>query len=43
MPHPERNVRHFHHPDWKRLPKREWGDGFELFQNAVSRAGQLVS
>jgi phosphoribosylformylglycinamidine synthase subunit PurQ / glutaminase len=51
MPHPERNVRHFHHPNWTRLPKREGlpaealakaGDGFELFQNAVRRAGQLV-
>ncbi|MCA8917817.1 MAG: phosphoribosylformylglycinamidine synthase I [Planctomycetes bacterium] len=43
MPHPERNIRPFHHPDWKRMPKREHGDGFELFQNAVRRAGQLVS
>ncbi len=42
MPHPERNIRHFHHPEWKRIPKRQWGDGFELFQNAVRRAGQLV-
>jgi len=42
MPHPERNVRHFHHPEWTRLPRREHGDGFELFQNAVRRAGQLV-
>lgn len=42
MPHPERNLRPFHHPEWKRLPKRKWGDGFELFENAVKRAGQLV-
>jgi phosphoribosylformylglycinamidine synthase len=51
MPHPERNVRHFHHPNWTRMPKREGlpaealakaGDGFEIFQNAVRRAGQLV-
>jgi phosphoribosylformylglycinamidine synthase len=50
MPHPERNVRHFHSPDWTRNPKRglpaealaKAGDGFELFQNAVRRAGQLV-
>jgi phosphoribosylformylglycinamidine synthase len=40
MPHPERNVRHFHHPEWKRMAPREYGDGFELFQNAVRRAGQ---
>jgi phosphoribosylformylglycinamidine synthase len=43
MPHPERNIRPFHHPEWKRHPAREYGDGFELFQNAVRRAGQLVS
>lgn len=51
MPHPERNIRHFHHPDWKRnaalAGKTEQqlmtvGDGFHLFQNAVNRAGQLV-
>lgn len=42
MPHPERNVRPFHHPEWTRMPKRQWGDGFELFQNAVRRAGQLA-
>lgn len=43
MPHPERNIRHFNHPEWKRQPKREHGDGFELFENAVRRAGQLVA
>ena len=43
MPHPERNIRPFHHPEWTRMPRREHGDGFELFQNAVRRAGQLVS
>jgi phosphoribosylformylglycinamidine synthase I len=43
MPHPERNVRFFHHPEWTRMPRREHGDGFELFQNAVRRAGQLVA
>ena len=49
MPHPERNIRPFHHPEWTRkrdLPAEasvKAGDGFELFQNAVRRAGQLVS
>lgn len=43
MPHPERNVRHFHHPEWTRMPKREWGDGFEIFQNAVKHAGTVAS
>ncbi len=43
MPHPERNVRHFHHPEWTRMARdRQWGDGFELFVNAVRRAGSLV-
>ena len=42
MPHPERNVRPFHHAEWKRLPPRQWGDGLEIFRNAVARAGQLV-
>ena len=43
MPHPERNVRHFHHPEWTRMShERKWGDGFEIFQNAVKRAGVLV-
>jgi phosphoribosylformylglycinamidine synthase len=43
MPHPERNVRHFHHPEWTRMPKREWGDGFEMFVNAVKHAGTVAS
>ena len=42
MPHPERNVRHFHHPEWTRLPKREHGDGYELFVNAVKHASHLA-
>lgn len=48
MPHPERNIRHFHHPEWTRRAGRpaegvaKAGDGYELFQNAVKRAGRLV-
>ena len=42
-PHPERNVRHFHHPEWTRMPKREWGDGYEIFVNAVKHAGTVAS
>jgi phosphoribosylformylglycinamidine synthase len=45
MPHPERNVRGFHRPDWKREPGTSGmtpGQGFELFKNAVTRAAQLV-
>jgi phosphoribosylformylglycinamidine synthase len=45
MPHPERHIRGFHHPEWTRRPNGAAGvgDGFELFQNGVRRAGQLVS
>ncbi|MGB2798362.1 MAG: phosphoribosylformylglycinamidine synthase I [Dehalococcoidia bacterium] len=35
MPHPERFVRWTQHPRWTREPKREYGDGFRVFQNAV--------
>ena len=36
MPHPERYVRHTQHPRWTRQPGRAAGDGFRIFQNAVS-------
>lgn len=42
MPHPERNTRRFHHPDWKRLPSDRQPDGVELFRNGVIRAASLV-
>ncbi len=35
MPHPERFVRWTQHPRWTREPKREYGDGFRVFRNAV--------
>jgi phosphoribosylformylglycinamidine synthase len=35
MPHPERFVDPTQHPTWTRGPKREVGDGLEVFQNAV--------
>lgn len=35
MPHPERNVAAWHHPQWTRLPKRQHGEGLQLFRNAV--------
>ncbi len=35
MPHPERFIRWTQHPRWTREPKREYGDGFRVFQNAV--------
>jgi phosphoribosylformylglycinamidine synthase len=38
MPHPERHIRGTQHPQWTRLGAREHGDGFAIFQNAVSHA-----
>jgi phosphoribosylformylglycinamidine synthase I len=35
MPHPERFLRWTQHPRWFRGAKREWGDGFGIFRNAV--------
>jgi phosphoribosylformylglycinamidine synthase I len=41
MPHPERHVRGTQHPRWTREGAREHGDGFKIFQNAVSWAKKL--
>ena len=35
MPHPERFVRWTQHPRWTRERRREHGDGFFIFRNAV--------
>jgi len=35
MPHPERHVRGTQHPRWTRLGVKEYGDGFQIFLNAV--------
>jgi phosphoribosylformylglycinamidine synthase len=35
MPHPERFIRWTQHPRWTREPRREYGDGFRIFLNAV--------
>ena len=35
MPHPERHIRGTQHPQWTRLGAREYGDGFQIFLNAV--------
>jgi phosphoribosylformylglycinamidine synthase I len=35
MPHPERFVRWTQHPRWTRERRREHGDGFAVFRNAV--------
>ncbi|HET6442306.1 MAG TPA: phosphoribosylformylglycinamidine synthase I [Phycisphaerae bacterium] len=36
MPHPERHLLPWHHPQWTRHPPAEAGDGFRVFQRAVA-------
>lgn len=36
MPHPERHMRHTQHPQWTRLGKDGYGEGFQVFLNAVN-------
>jgi phosphoribosylformylglycinamidine synthase I len=38
MPHPERFIRWTQHPRWTRDLRREYGDGFRIFLNAVEWA-----
>lgn len=41
MPHPERHIRGTQHPQWTRLGAREYGDGLQIFRNAVEWAKSL--
>ena len=41
MPHPERHIRGTQHPQWTRLGATEYGDGFQIFRNAVEWAKNL--
>jgi len=41
MPHPERFIRWTQHPRWTREPRREYGDGFRIFLNAVEWAKSI--
>ncbi len=41
MPHPERHIRGTQHPQWTRLGAKEYGDGFQVFRNAVDWAKNL--
>jgi len=41
MPHPERHIRGTQHPRWTRLGAKEYGDGFQIFLNAVKWAKGL--
>ncbi len=36
MPHPERHIDPFQHPQWTRGKAREPGDGLQVFQNAIT-------
>ncbi len=38
MPHPERYIRGTQHPQWTRREAKEYGDGFQIFLNAVKWA-----
>lgn len=38
MPHPERFVRWTQHPKWAREPLKDYGDGLQIFRNAVKWA-----
>jgi len=41
MPHPERHIRGTQHPQWTRRGARQYGDGFQIFLNAVKWAQAL--
>lgn len=41
MPHPERHIRGTQHPQWTRLGFKKYGDGFQIFRNAVQWAKSL--
>ncbi len=41
MPHPERHIRGTQHPRWTRHGAEDYGDGFQVFLNAVEWAGNL--
>ncbi len=41
MPHPERYIRGTQHPQWTRQGAKEYGDGFQIFLNAIKWAKNL--
>ncbi len=41
MPHPERHIRGTQHPQWTRYGAKQYGDGFQIFVNAVKWAKSL--
>lgn len=44
MPHPERNITPWHHPQWTRLPGvRNEGEGLDFYRRMVAAAAQSAS
>ncbi|MBA7663963.1 Phosphoribosylformylglycinamidine synthase subunit PurQ [subsurface metagenome] len=41
MPHPERYIRGTQHPQWTKQGAKQYGDGFQIFLNAVKWAESL--
>ena len=42
MPHPERNITPWHHPNWTRLADRTEGEGLEFYRRMVEVASALT-
>lgn len=42
MPHPERHIRAYQHPDWTRDRKKTGGDGLAVFKNGVNYARRYL-
>ena len=42
MPHPERHIRGTQHPRWTREGAKKYGDGFQIFLNAVRWAAKSM-
>lgn len=42
MPHPERHINPYQHPNWTRNKKRTDGDGFVIFKNGVNYARRYL-
>lgn len=42
MPHPERNITPWHHPNWTRLADRTEGEGLDFYRRMVEVAAQVT-
>jgi phosphoribosylformylglycinamidine synthase len=43
MPHPERNITPWQHPQWTRMPPRAEGQGLDFYRRIVAAAGARAS